>query len=72
MQTEAKWVVNMRIFLQMGLHALDLAGKFILRQWLLIEDLKTTPGQESSNCSLILHAVVLWRTFFRRFQARYK
>jgi hypothetical protein len=47
----------------MGLHALDLAGKFILRQGLWIEDLQTPPGQECSNGSLILLAVVLWRTF---------
>jgi hypothetical protein len=53
-------------FLQMKLHALDLAGKFILRQGLWIEDLQTPPGQECSNGSLILLAVVLWRTFFRR------
>jgi len=50
----------------MGLHALDLAGKFILRQGLWIEGLQTPPGQECSNGSLILFAVVLWRTFFRR------
>ena len=48
----------------MGLHTLDLAGKFILRQGLWIEDLQTPPGQECSNGSLILLAVVLWRTFF--------
>jgi len=47
----------------MGLHGLDLAGKFILRQGLWIEDLQTPPGQECSNGSLILLAVVLWRTF---------
>ena len=64
MQTEAKWVVNMRIFFdKWGLRDVDLAGKFVLRQGLWIEDLQTPPGQECSNGSLILLAVVLWRTF---------
>jgi len=45
------------------LHDVDLAGKFALRQGLWIEDLQTPPGQECSNGSLILLAVVLWRTF---------
>ena len=40
----------------------DLAGKFALRQGLWTEDLQTPPGQECSNGSLILLAVVLWRT----------
>ena len=43
--------------------ALD-AGKFPLRQGLWIEDLQTPPGQECSNGSMILLAVVLWRAFF--------
>ena len=37
--------------------------KFDLRQGLWIEDLRIPPGQECSNGSLILLAVVLWRTF---------
>jgi hypothetical protein len=38
-------------------------ARFSLRQGLWIEDLRTPPGQECSNGSLILLAVVLWRTF---------
>ena len=34
-----------------------------VRQGLWTEDLRTPPGQECSNGSLILFAVVLWRTF---------
>jgi len=45
------------------LHDIDLAAKFALRQGLWTEDLQTPPGQECSNGSLILFAVVLWRTF---------
>jgi hypothetical protein len=37
---------------------------FCLRQGLWIEDLRTPPGQECSNGSLILLAVVLWRGLF--------
>ena len=40
------------------------AGKFLLRQGLWIEDLQIPPGQECSNGSMILLAVVLWRAFF--------
>ena len=40
-----------------------LARKFAFRQGLWIEDLRIPPGQECSNGSLILLAVVLWRTF---------
>jgi hypothetical protein len=36
-------------------------GKFAFRQGLWIEDLQTPPGQECSNGSMILFAVVLWR-----------
>jgi hypothetical protein len=43
----------------------DVAGKFTIRQGLWIEDLQTPPGQECSNGSLILLAVVLWRTFWK-------
>jgi hypothetical protein len=39
-----------------------LARKFAFRQGLWIEDLRIPPGQECSNGSLILLAVVLWRT----------
>ena len=39
------------------------ARKFALRQGLWIEDLQTPPGQECSNGSMILLAVVLWRAF---------
>jgi hypothetical protein len=45
------------------LHPADVAGKFSFRQGLWIEDLRTPPGQECSNGSLILLAVVLWRAF---------
>jgi hypothetical protein len=43
----------------------NLAGKFAFRQGLWIEDLRIPPGQECSNGSLILLAVVLWRTFYK-------
>jgi hypothetical protein len=43
---------------------LDLAGMVLLRQGLWIEDGQTPPGQECSNGSLILFAVVSWRTSF--------
>src|SRR5205823_13123887 len=52
------------LFRKTRLHNVDLAGKFGLRQGLWIEDLRTPPGRECSNGSLILLAVVLWRTFF--------
>jgi hypothetical protein len=39
------------------------ARTFALRQGLWIEDLQIPPGQECSNGSTILLAVVLWRTF---------
>jgi hypothetical protein len=38
--------------------------KFPLRQGLWIEDLQIPPGQECSNGSMILLAVVLWRASF--------
>jgi hypothetical protein len=47
-----------------GLHDADISGKFPFRQGLWIEDLRTPPGQECSNGSLILLAVVLWRAFY--------
>src|SRR5215831_18872144 len=40
------------------------ATMFPLRQGLWIEDLQTPPGQECSNGSMILLAVVLRRAFF--------
>jgi len=42
------------------------AEKFVFRQGLWIEDLRIPPGQECSNGSLILLAVVLWRAFSTR------
>ena len=64
MQTEASWLVNARIlFCKTRLHDADVAGKFPFRQGLWTEDLRTPPGQECSNGSLILLAVVLWRAF---------
>jgi hypothetical protein len=50
---------------KMQLRHLDLAANFSLRQGLWIEDWQTPPGQECSNGSLILLAVVLWRTLLR-------
>jgi len=47
------------------LHDVDLTRIVPLRQGLWIEDLRTPPGQECSNGSLIFLAVVSWRTFFR-------
>jgi hypothetical protein len=45
------------------LQRFDLGRKCLLRQGLWIEGLRIPPGQECSNGSLILLAVVLWRTF---------
>ena len=53
-------------FCKTRLHDADVAGKFSFRQGLWNEDLRTPPGQECSNGSLILFAVVLWRAFFAR------
>jgi len=66
MQTEALYPVNVSAFSrgQPGLHNANVRGKFDLRQGLWIEDLRIPPGQECSNGSLILLAVVLWRTFW--------
>ena len=66
MQTEASQLVNVSAFPRKwwGLRDANLAGKFAFRQGLWIEDLQIPPGQECSNGSLILLAVVLWRTFF--------
>ena len=49
-----------------GLRDANLAERFVFRQGLWIEDLRIPPGQECSNGSLILLAVVLWRAFFGR------
>ena len=54
------------LFFKTRLHHADVARKFSFRQGLWIEDLRTPPGQECSNGSLILLAVVLWRAFFGR------
>jgi len=50
---------------RLSLRNANLAGKFAFRQGLWIEDLRNPPGQECSNGSLILLAVVLWRTFLQ-------
>jgi len=65
MQTEASQLVNVSAFStkEAGLHDPNVGAKFHLRQGLWIEDLRIPPGQECSNGSLILLAVVLWRTF---------
>ena len=64
METEVLQLVNVRdFFCKRPLHDVDLAGKCAFRQGLWIEGLQTPPGQECSNGSLILLAVVLWRTF---------
>jgi hypothetical protein len=66
-QTEVLQLVSVRdLFCESSLHDVDLAGKCNFRQGLQIEDLQTPLGQECSNGSLILFAVVLWRTFFAR------
>jgi len=48
---------------EFGLRDANPVEKFAFRQGLWIEDLRIPPGQECSNGSLILLAVVLWRTF---------
>jgi len=48
------------------LHAALVERKFAFRQGLWIEDLRIPPGQECSNGSLILVAVVLWRSLLYR------
>jgi len=66
MQTEALHLVNVSAFArkgQSGLRDAKVRGKFDRRQGLWIEDLQIPPGQECSNGSLILLAVVLWRIF---------
>ena len=75
MQTEAQCTVNALIhFVETSalarpwpvvfeLRVRLVRGKFALRQGLWIEDLQTPPGQECSNGSMILLAVVLWRAF---------
>ena len=76
MQTEAQCTVNALIALPTRAHHrpdlvlrfrvahLSGARKFLLRQGLWIEDLQIPPGQECSNGSMILLAVVLWRASF--------
>ena len=76
MQTEAQRTVNAVMRLPTRAHQgtdlalrfrvahLSGARKFLLRQGLWIEDLQIPPGQECSNGSMILLAVVLWRASF--------
>ena len=76
MQTEAQRTVNALDSLPtQAHHGADLARrfrvahlsgarKFPFRQGLWIEDLQIPPGQECSNGSMILLAVVLWRASF--------
>jgi hypothetical protein len=76
MQTEAQRTVNALMRLPTRAHHgtnlrlrfrvahLSGARKFPLRQGLWIEDLQIPPGQECSNGSMILLAVVLWRASF--------
>lgn len=76
MQTETQRAVNelMRLptraqnstgmVLRFRVAHLSGARKFPLRQGLWIEDLQIPPGQECSNGSMILLAVVLWRASF--------
>jgi hypothetical protein len=76
MQTEAHRTVNALMRLPTRAHDgpdmalrfrvahLSGARKFRLRQGLWIEDLQIPPGQECSNGSMILLAVVLWRASF--------
>jgi hypothetical protein len=65
MQTGTSKLVNVSAFDQdsWGLHDAHVEEKFVFRQGLWIEDLRIPPGQECSNGSLILLAVVLWRSF---------
>ncbi len=66
MQTDASRLVNVSAFQERSrLRDAGVGWKFNLRQGLWIEDLRIPPGQECSNGSLILLAVVLWRTFLR-------
>jgi hypothetical protein len=76
MQTEAQRAVNALMRLPTRAHQgtdlalrfrvarLSGARKFPFRQGLWIEDLQIPPGQECSNGSMILLAVVLWRASF--------
>lgn len=66
MQTEGSKHVNVPALHKDGqrLHDANVEEKFAFRQGLWIEDLRIPPGQECSNGSLILLAVVLWRTLF--------
>jgi hypothetical protein len=64
MQTEASRLVNFSAPSKLLEVARCLVTeRFVFRQGLWIEDLRIPPGQECSNGSLILLAVVLWRTF---------
>jgi hypothetical protein len=63
MQTELPHGVKPPRKFQSPLHDVDLARMVLLRQELWIEGWQTPPGQECSNGSLILLAIVSWRTF---------
>jgi hypothetical protein len=65
MQTEVSQLVNVSAFFAKAVRVArcQTSRKFDLRQGLWIEDLRIPPGQECSNGSLILLAVVLWRIF---------
>src|SRR5436190_7348799 len=59
-----KTAITNRRSLKRPLRDTHLSRTVCLRQGLWTEGLRTPPGQECSNGSLILLAVVLWRTFF--------
>ena len=63
MQPNARAPVNEAQW-KRALRAGALSRTVPFRQGLWTEDLRTPPEQECSNGSLILFAVVLWRTFF--------
>src|SRR3982750_1384339 len=64
MEPEQRAAVNVVRCRKSALHIRQVEATFRFRQGLWIEDLRTPPGQECSNGSLILLAVVLWRAFF--------
>src|SRR5204863_8011950 len=59
-----KTAITNRRSLKSPLRYTHLSRTVCFRQGLWTEGLRTPPGQECSNGSLILLAVVLWRTFF--------
>ena len=56
-------VSTFRVVEEKRLRTGALRGKFRFRQGLWTEGVRIPPGQECSNGSLILFAVVLWRSF---------